>query len=445
MLGTREQNTPASLVVDEDGLLDIEKLSHFDPEPDLEDDSEDSSVVKKTFKISVGPISGLLGLLRRPENLLLQCYYDSTLRNKLLNKFDWYRDFECETQFTTKLGNLYGTNSPLSHFFKNNILASLIIIAVCGQLFVNYLSRPVENRYAEKEQALTESVAQTEQEPDYSQILNHCAVTDGLRELYGGAGSLNVKNEVVAQVEGFIRVYNSSEIEQWYADQDSKRGMVVSQVQSMLPRIHRYRERLVAEISAIEGERDQLESRLETITTASSQGLNDINKSIKLRNELNEIEHRLTVGPNPETLDELDAQLERLNLVVTGDESLGRPVSDWARDTSAQDRVSLIDSVKDAIHKDIDNSIEQAAQGSPEARQYRLRTLTATLRHFGDLIGQLQNSSNYFEVNVGNRQNVINGRLRTLLGNEELPLVELLNYDNCLTALNSTQTKLTAQ
>lgn len=361
-----------------------------------------------------------------------------------MNRFDWYRDFECEQQLTNKLGNLYGTHSPLTHFFKNNILASLIITGLSFQLFVNYLSHPVENRYAEKEPASIATIAEAAMEPDYSHILNHCAVTDGLRGLYSGTDNRNLKNEVIAEVDGFIKVYNNSDIEQWYADQDSKRGIVISQVQSILPRIRRYRIEIAVGISEVTQHYSQLKTRLDTIITTSSQGLNDINKSIKLRNELTEIETDMNTGPNPSTLRELDAQLDRLNLIIAGDKLPDRPVSNWARSTSEQDQASLVDAVRDTIDQDIDANIAQATQGTQEARQYRLRILTATLSHFGDLIGKLQNSPNYFEVNVGNRQSWINDRLHTLFEQEEQFQVNLLSYDNCLTALNSTQTKLTA-
>lgn len=438
VLGAKEGNTPAALVVDQNGFIDIEKLAQKET---TEQDSEKDST--KIAEPRLGFFSRLLSLLRRPENLLLQRYYNSAVRNKLLNRFDWYRDFECEVQLTNKLGNLYGTNSPLSHFFKNNILASLIIIGVSFQLFVNYLSGPVQNRYAEKEQALNEIVAQATLEPDYSHVLNHCAVTDGLRGLYGGMHNRNVQNEVIAEIERFIKVYNSSDIEQWYADQDNKRGIVISQVQSILPRIQRYREQIAAEIYDTNQHHSQIKSKLDTITTSSSQRLRDINKSIKLRDELTEIESHINTGPNPKTLGELDAQLERIRLVITGNDLLDRPVSNWARDTSEQDQAALINSVRDTIDRDIDANIAQVSLGTSEAKQYRLRTLTATLGHFGDLIGRLQNSPNYFEMNVSNRQSLINGRLRALFEQGEQTRDELLSYDNCLTALNSTKTKLT--
>lgn len=444
VLGAAEGNVPTSLVIDESGLLDAEKFSETDAAQSSADDSADNKDEKKGSRFSIGLISGLLNFLRRPENWLLRRYYESAVRNKLLNRFDWYRDFECEAQLTNKMGNLYGTNSPLSHFFKNNILASLIIIAISGKLIVNYVTHPAENRYAEKVEEPTQVLADTAPEPDYSHILNHCAVTDGLRGLYGETDSRQLRNEVITEVKGFIKVYNTSEIEQWYADQENKRGAVISQVQSILPRIQRYREQIAAEIDTDNLHRAQLVSELNSVSGAGSRGLRDINESIKLRNQLTELETQMEKGPNQKYMGELDTQLERLDLIISGDERLSRPVSDWARTISEQDKAALIDSVRDAIDKDIDTNIAQSVEGSPEAKQYRLRILIATLSHLGDLIRQLKNSPNYFEVNVDHRQRLTNGRLYTLFGGEQQSSVELLNYDNCLTALNTTQSKFTA-
>ena len=444
VLSAKESNTPASLVVDEGGFVDVENFIETEPEHGGEQNVNNENKDKDDGPakgISFGLISRFLAFMRRPENWLLQRYYESKVRNKLLSRFDWYRDFECEAELTNKMGNLYGTNSPLSHFFRNNILVSLIIIAVSAQLAVDYVSRPVENRYAAKEPPPVAAVAQTERQPDYSHILNHCAVTDGLRGLYDQTDSPQVKHEVIAAVQGFIKVYDRSEIEQWHADQDSKRGAVVSQIQSILPRIQRYREQIVAGIEAENMQRAQLKSKLDSISRTGAH----INKSIKLRNQITEIETQMETGPNQKFLLELDAQLERLDRLISGQETVDRPVSNWVRNISEQDQTTLVDSVRDIIDKDIDTNIAQVADGSAEVKQYRLRILIATLSHFGDLIRRLQSSSNYFEVNVSNRQRLTNGQLHTLFGSVQHSTGQLLSYDNCLTALNTTQTKLTVQ
>ena len=446
ILGTKERNTPARLVVDEDGILDIEKLSGS---KDGEHGSEHESA-KPRHKLLSSVLSKLLKILRWPENALIQAYYKSNIRDKLHSKFEWYRNFEGELQLSNKLDNLYGGTNSLSsnliYFAKNNILASLIIVSVSFQLSANFLTNSTENyRYTENEQSPSEPVQATAAiEPDYSNVLNHCAVTEGLRQFYDGSNDRSLKSKVTNEVEGFIRVYSDSDIEQWYADQQSKIDSVIAQIQSTLPRVHSYRERIAAEISTVTQHQSDLKARLNVIATSDSHSLRDINNSIKYRSELAVLESRIARGPSADSLEELDAQLHRLNTILSGGEIAHISTSSWAKNTGDQDQVTLISSIRDIIDKDMDAYISQASQDTPESRLYKLQIVIATLRHFGDLVGYLLNSPNYFEVQVGNQQSSSNRRIQELLGDQETPSDDkFLSYDNCLTALNTASTKLT--
>ena len=314
-------------------------------------------------------------------------------------------------------------------------------------MLTGYLSTSVENyRYTEKKPAPSDPVrvVSAASEPDYSNILNHCAVTEDLRQIYGDTNDLSLKNRVTNEVEGFIRVYSDSDIEQWYANQQSKIDSVIAQIQSTLPRVHSYRDQIAAEVSTVKQQHSDLKSRLNVITTSDSHSLKDINNSIQYRTQLANLESRIAKGPSPDSLDELDNQLRRLDIILSGGESASISVSSWAKNIGSQDETTLISSVRDTIHKDMDANIEQVWQDTPEARLYKLQIVVATLRHFGDLVGHLQKSPNYFEVQVGNRQNSSNRRIKELLGGQETESsIKFLNYDNCLTALNSAPTKLT--
>lgn len=447
ILGTEEKNTPAALVVDENGILDIEKLSSA--EGDEHDSGQESD---KPGRKLLGNflLDNLLKILRWPENRLIQAYYKSSVRNKLHSNFEWYRNFEGEQQLNNKLDNLYGgTNSSASNlvnFAKNNILASLVIVFFSFQLSASFLSNSAENyRYTDKKQATSEPIqAVAANKPDYSNVLNHCAVTEGLRQFYDDSNDHSLKSKVNDEVEGFIRVYSNSDIEQWYAHQQSKLDSVIAQIQSTLPRVRSYRGRIAAEISTATQQRSDLRSRLNAITTLGSHSLKDINTSIKYRNELADLESRMATGPSADSLTEFDNQLRRLNTILSGGKVASNPTSTWAKSTGGQDQATLVSSIRDIIDKDMDANIKQASQDTPETRLYKLQIVTATLRHFGDLVGYLQTSPNYFEVQVGNRQNSSNRRIQELLGNHETPSGDkFLNYDNCLTALNTTPTKLT--
>ena len=448
ILGTKEKNTPAALVVDENGILDIEKLSdnkesECDPAPD--------SGKSRRKLLGNSLLGNLLKILRWPENALIQAYYKSNIRNKLHSKFEWYRNFEGEQQLNNKLDNVYGgTNSlggNLTYFAKNNILVSLIIVGVSFQLFANFLSNSTENyRYTEREHAPSEPVqpVAATAKPGYLNVINHCAVTEGLRQFYDGSNDRALKSRVTDEIEGFIRVYSNSDIEQWYADQQSKIDSVIAQIQSTLPRIRGYRDQIAAEVSTVMQQYSDLKARLNVITTSDSHSLKDVNNSIKYRTQLAGIESRVARGPSTDSLDELDNQLHRLRAILSGGEVAPNPTSNWAKNTGNQDQATLVSSIRDIIDKDMDANIKQDSQDSPESRLYKLQIVIATLRHFGDLVGYLQNSPNYFEVQVGNQQSSSNHRIQELLGTEGTPPdAKFLNYDNCLTALNTAPTKLT--
>ena len=155
------------------------------------------------------------------------------------------------------------------------------------------------------------------------------------------------------------------------------------------------------------------------------------------------MEAEVQTGPSSVGLDSLDEQIERLQNVTMGrrDIALSADLSRWAVNTAMQIESKFVKSITDVINQDIYSTIELGSQGTPEARRYRMQILVTTLRHFGDLIGHLATAGNYFEKRVGEKQDTSNLELARMLGSGQ---TKLLNYDNCLNALNGVNRKLTA-
>jgi hypothetical protein len=278
-------------------------------------------------------------------------------------------------------------------------------------------------------------------------VLNHCVVTDGLRKFFDDVGEHAVRNEVVSEIAGFIKVYHDSDIEAWYAAQQAKRDLVVAQIQSTLPSIRKHRTQIADEISALMARRADLNAKLDEITLAGTQNLADINRSIQLRSQLAKVEASIITGPSDRALAELDEQIRRLEELIERDAVVPEAaVSQWALQAGELEQSALLGFVMNIIDRDIYASIEQNAQGAPEARAYRLRIVSATLRHFGDLVRHLMNTANYYESQVGFSQHSSNRRLQQLLGNMAYYAnMRYLDYDNCLSTLNAAATKLTMQ
>lgn len=458
------KNIPAGLVVDEKGIVDIDELSaeqYADvleaqqkdprleelPEADETDIREEISGKSRAWN----PFAILLHILRQPENYLIEKYYRSNLRQSLVKNFEWFSEFEGEQELHYKLQNVYGGSyNPLPNiafFVRNNILATLIAVAVGGHFFVGYLSKPADNRYA----AQSTSVSNPGQElsnltpvsisRDFSKILNHCSVTAGLRQYFNDAEDYAVKSKAAIEITGFIRVYRNSEIEAWHTAQESKHDIVVSYIEAAMPKVSRYRDQTADQINEVTKQRRKILGELEAITNNRTQKLRDVNRSIILRTQLANLEAEIETGPSSVGLDKLDEQIDRLqDVAMGGDIAVSADMSRWAVNTAMQLETRFVESITDVINQDVYATVELGSKGTPEARLYRMQILVTTLRHFGDLIGHLATAGNYFENRVGERQQTSNQELTRLLGSKDR---KLLDYDNCLTTLNGVKGKLT--
>lgn len=453
-------NTPAHMLAEEDRLLEADRLLEKEQpaQPPEEEDKPSRPAAHRMYEKyapekKIGLIGALLGLLRYPEKVLIERYYRSSFSRRMREKFEWYRELEGERQVANKLQNAYGgTDNPfhqLAHFVRNNILVSLLVIGISAHLFVDYLSQPASNRYSDRDSAASVADRQEAPEPPVDttsealKVMNHCAVTDGMRTSYADAGDPALQDRLIEEVNGFLQVYSGSAIEQWYAEQEAKHDMVITHLRAALPRVSTYRDRVAGEITDTLRQQQELSDRLRQIAANETLSLADINKSIKLRTRLANVQARLEHGPSALTLAQLDGYLQRMEKALAGDLSSTTEVSYWAIEASEQSETELTKSVASIIDKDVYATIDQASQGAPEARAYRLKILAATMRHFGDLIAQLQNADNFFEAQVGTRQSRSNERIGHMLG-RDTP-AQFLNYDNCLTALNAANTTLSVQ
>ena len=191
------------------------------------------------------PVDEILKFLRKPEQSLINSYYNSTIRSKLRERFDWYNDIEGEQNVGNTLENVYGgTYNPLrttAHFIRNNILVSLVLIAVSGQLVSNYLSTPTENRYSDTRQVVKTEESGLQTPPAVADVagardrlhdMNHCAVSNDLRQVYENVESRTVKEDVLTEIAGFITAYSQSDLENWFATRARKREVTISHIQS---------------------------------------------------------------------------------------------------------------------------------------------------------------------------------------------------------------------
>lgn len=439
-------NTPARLLVDEPDFLHPDgkcpsPTREFEQEPDAEDAGETAAAPPRRHRR--GLASAALALARKPENLLVRAYLKSGVRHRLRSRYEWYRDMEGDQALANKLQNVYGgSNNPvrnLIHFARNNALITLVCAAASVYLFSDWLSEPVVARYGKPRltaQAVAEPSSAAAGNADAAspaRLLDHCSVTDNLRATLVYIDDPAQRERLIAEMSGFVRVYANSEIEQWYAQQELKRKMVVNHIRATLPRVHAYRQQVAREISDMERRYAELLAQLNAAATPSP-NLADINRSIRLRTRLAGVEAQMKDGPSASGLDRLDRYLDRLEKIMAGDLTVQKSVvSYWAIQASEQNEESLANSVKNIIQKDIYATTEQASQGAPEARSYRLAILAATLRHFGDLIGQLQSSNNLYEAQVGVQQSETNDRIRQLLGSRATPDAQFLDYGACLT------------
>ena len=466
ILSKDRKTIPAGLVVDENGMVDMDKLSaeqyatmleaqrqdpRLEQSPDqLPDDGELDPEIE--FKRKRSLFAPLLHLLRQPENYLTGKYYASGFRKKLVDKYEWFSDYEGDSTLHNKLHGVYGgTDSPVRNtlfFVRNNLLASAIIVATGAYLTLDYLSTPVDNRYSNQVIANAKpSQGAPELTPvsiarDYSKVLNHCSVTAGLRRYFDGTEDNVLKSKVATEIAGFIRIYRVSEIENWHASQIAKHDIVVSKVDAAMPKISKYRNQSADRINKALSKRSKILGELEAITNSRSQKIRDVNRSVILRSKLANLEAELETGPSSAALAELDKQIDRLQSVTMGEKiELSADLSRWAVNTAMQIESRFISSITNVINQDVYGTIEQSFTGTPEARLYRMQILVTTLRHVGDLIGHLETAGNYFENRVGQKQNTSNQKLSQLLGSRD---TQLLDYDNCLTVLNNVKGKLTS-
>ncbi|MDA9982657.1 hypothetical protein N9H39_07965 [Gammaproteobacteria bacterium] len=465
VLSTTDSNTPAALVVDENGILDFDKRSpkrkqgSAPGQEELQDVAEDgvNRNTRPPRKPPRKPVDEILKLLRRPEQGLINGYYKSTIRSKLRERFDWYNDIEGEQNVGNTLENVYGgTYNPLrttAHFIRNNILLSLVMIAVSGQLISNYLSTPTENRYSDTRQVVkteesslraTPAVADVAGARDRLHDMNHCAVSNDLRQVYENVESRTVKEDVLTEITRFITAYGQSDLENWFATRARKREVTISHIRATLPQIRRYRTRVMEEVTQLTQKYNNTSSSMGPVDLTTTSG---VNQSIRLRTRLLNLETRMRYGlaiANAVPL--LDEQLLRIRRIASHDLKSPPPwMSRWAVATSQQNLTSLTASIKEIIENDIHTNIERASEDTLATKLYKLRILAATLRDFGDLAVHLGETSNHAMTSVGERQNTGNGRLRQLLGYEHRQDVNFLDFDNCLNALNTADAKLTSR
>ena len=456
ILSSTEQNTPAALVVDKNGILDIDELSSVIEEQHQTADTTENvgSDEAKPEKPKRKPVDEFLRLFRKPEQWLIDSYYNSALHLKLTEKFDWYNEIEDNQRLRNRLENLYGgTYNPLSsavHFIRNNILVSLVLITLSGQLFVSYLSMPATNRYSDLKRVVAAensststslAVAYIPGAKDYSTQINHCAVSVNLRQVLDDAKHRAVKPGAINEIAKFIQAYKKSDLEKWFTTRARKREIVVSYIQATLPRIKDNSTRIVEEFAHLTEEYNNKRAKFDGIDLTTTSG---VNQSIRLRDELLDLEFRMRHVPSvAKAFSMLNDQLLRLEN-ITSENAAAPPsgMSRWAITTSQQDLPTLTTSIGRIIENDIYFSIDQASQGNSATKLYKLQILAATLRDFGDLITQLADNSSHMQVSVIERQNSSNNRLRELLGYKDRPDISFLDYDNCLTALNTSNAKL---
>lgn len=471
VLSNMDDSMPAALAVDGDGVFD------FDKNKDAKDDAEKLEAIKQAAvdreiqslreesgiagappgkKPGINPVTLLLRLLRTPERWLIKAWYKSPIRKTLHEKSEWYREFENAQEVRHRLENAYGgSTKPLdnaAHFIRNNILTTLVLTVLAGQLFVSYLSQPAVNRYTDRSKPVNtddggvEAAALAEKQIDAELLssLNHCAVSNHLRKVVDGEQDRVLKNNVLAEISGFIQVYRDSELENWYASREAKRELAASQVQSALPRIRNYSEQVSQEIAQLVDEHTRTLGQLDEIDVTTKQG---INQFIRIRSELVRLDDQIRYSPSiTRTISMIDGQALRLKKIISGfseDDPTG--ISRWAVTTSQQDLDSLSETIGTVVRRDVDANIVDLSLDNAETKLYRLQILSATLRDFGDLIAHLSEQSNHTAIKVAESQDSSNNRLRDLLGMQGHPDVNFLNYGNCLSDPNPSTTKLTIQ
>lgn len=465
VLSTTDANTPAALVVDENGILDFDKDSATNKECSPASQEKHPNVGGVTAKSEVTPpkkpepkpVDKILKLLRKPERSLINGYCSSSIHKKLKKRFDWYSRTEGSLSVGNELENRYGGTYTLphamTHFIRNNILVSLVLVVTFGQLVSSYLSTPARNRYAdtrpvvktdESELPAAPVVVELARARDRSQDINHCAVSNNLRQVYENAESRTVKKDVLTEITGFITAYSKSDLENQVATLAQKSEVTISRIRATLPRIRSYSAGISEEINQLTQKYSNIDSSEREIDLTTVSG---VNKSIKMRARLLKLETRMRNGlAITKALPLLEEQLLRIERLATEGRDSSPPwMSRWAVATSQQDLASFTASIDEIIKSDIHSSIERATVDTFATKLYKLRILAATLRDFGDLVVYLGETSNHTMVNVGERQNSSNNRLRELLGYEDPQDVNFLDYDNCLTALNKANVKLSSR
>jgi len=465
ILSTEDESMPAALAVDENGLLDIDKLN-ADKSAAVEDGSEQQNIDAagntpgtgadpSPEKPGFNPLNKLLAIFRIPERWLVNLYYNSTVRKVLCTKYDWYREFEGTQEIHNKLENMYGGSYKILgssvHFVRNNVLVTLTLVALSGQLFVDYLSQPAQNRYVDNGNSAgvddtlaraSSAVAAGPNEAELLHNLNHCAVSDDLRQVYYNQKNKSLRTSVLTEVSGFIETYGDSDLENWFVTRAAKRDVAISYIQATLPGIKNYSVLIADELAAVVAQHADISGTMKSINVTTKPGINEF---IRMRGELIRLEDQIRYGPTiTKTISTLDRQILRLKKIFTGFKEEPNAVrSRWAVNTSQQDPISLTNTIGAIIRQDIDANIDDPSTDTPETKLYKLQILAATLRDFGDLITHLGEYSNNTVIRVAETQNSSNNRLRELLGVQENPELIFLNYDNCLFEPNSTSPKLT--
>ncbi len=448
VLSSDDGYTPAAVVIE---VMEKGELTEsFDPKAEGQPEKKDL--------LSFAP---LLDALRKPEAWLIEAYKKSGIRKNLVQKVEWYKDFEENRIIGHKLEAAYGSVAShryqLHKFVGNNLLFSLLLcvgLIYSGRIAVTHIiqldSQPDAAKKIQnipitgpgpKSPAIPVNRRLDESRKNIEVTLAHCSVNPAVRKaLLSTLGNdpdftNNDLKQALRELRRFQSRFKASGVVQWYEQARLKNRLTAAALKSALPQAHDF-------LSSKKSERRKTQQLLENqklqlrhIDDAGPlRGVHRINERIQARNLLNQLQEQLDQGPTPTDLLSLEDQL------VSSQEVLNAPVADkftWNPIAPAvlEFQNMDIEATRTFVHeitRVIDSLTAADSKVTAKLNAYRVRNLRDQLHQLTIALEVNRRTPTTLIHAIEHSQKTLNERLDPLLSEHASAISGPIDYNPCL-------------
>jgi len=427
---------------------------------DLKGVQEAKPKAAPTHKTS--PIEIILAAIRKPESLAVQAYLNGRARRFLIEKYEWYKDFEDNRIMGRTLEEAYGGSFKLrlqmQKFVRNNLLISLLLcvaIFYLGRVGVDkvmgFESSPISVNVAivnpEVKRKINTRATQTDtlktkSRLDIQSTLKHCSVPPKVRnELLAALGNKPdyadpELSQVMRELRRFQQRFRDLGAINWYQDAKVKRAVTSNALSVVLPRVHDF-------LASEKSERRDIQFRLEKLqqhlgrfeAEGTLSAVDHINERIKIRNEMNMLQERWSQGPTASDLLALEDQLVTakhvLTAIDTSDNLNWNPEAPWVIEAQTMNIHAIKKFNAEGI-QDIDALMSNQTQITPRLKTYRVLNIRDHIRRLTDVLAVHKSTPKALIRKIDQSQQIANKRVNQLLPKKlDIPSGPI-NYRGCI-------------